>query len=343
MRVARASGTCSGRPPDSANYPAELRNRGGSYPDGGVDSATQQEPSASRSRINTSTHLRPGRACASRYGAACRARVHLDGVPAAPRLVGACGAMKPPPNADGGDDDGDLTSVGDWLEAHSEELERWLRDGATDELRQRVQRAVLPPTCNSSSATPDHLRFWLAASPLRTGGQQPQNVRPRRTSSELESMDESELFMELIRDVANELDIDVLCHKILKNVSLLTHADRGSLFLARGSPDDRYLVAKLFDVRHDTALEEAVEQAKMKDIRIPFGRGIAGTVAKYKTLVNIKDAYKVSMLGGSSSSRHRLVKRFHFRNRRTLHLRARSPELLAHLRQQPTVSTNLHL
>ena len=65
-------------------------------------------------------------------------------------------------------------------------------------------------------------------------------------------MDDSDLFMELIRDVANELDIDVLCHKILVNVGLLTHADRGSLFLARGPRDARYLVAKLFDVTVDT-------------------------------------------------------------------------------------------
>lgn len=58
--------------------------------------------------------------------------------------------------------------------------------------------------------------------------------------------------MELIRDVANELDIDVLCHKILVNVSLLTHADRGSLFLAKGTMNNRYLVAKLFDVTETT-------------------------------------------------------------------------------------------
>jgi hypothetical protein len=68
----------------------------------------------------------------------------------------------------------------------------------------------------------------------------------------LDLLDENELFMELIRDVANELDIDVLCHKILVNVGLLTHADRGSLFLARGPRDARYLVAKLFDVTVDT-------------------------------------------------------------------------------------------
>lgn len=69
---------------------------------------------------------------------------------------------------------------------------------------------------------------------------------------EIQSVDEGDFFMELIRDVATELDIDVLCHKILINVCLLTYADRGSLFLARGPPDKRYLVAKLFDVTIDT-------------------------------------------------------------------------------------------
>ena len=69
----------------------------------------------------------------------------------------------------------------------------------------------------------------------------------------LAELDEGELFMELIKDVANELDIDVLCHKILVNVGLLTHADRGSLFLVKGNnAHSRYLVAKLFDVTQDT-------------------------------------------------------------------------------------------
>ena len=99
--------------------------------------------------------------------------------------------------------------------------------------------------------------------------------------------------MELIKDVANELDINVLCHKILVNVELLTQADRGSLFLAKGPSDDRYLVAKLFDVTQDTELETAVQKAKTEEIKIPFGVGIAGYVAQSKQIINIKDAYKV--------------------------------------------------
>lgn len=111
---------------------------------------------------------------------------------------------------------------------------------------------------------------------------------------ELGRLDESDLFMELIRDVANELDINVLCHKILVNVGLLTHADRGSLFLAKGPLEDRYLVAKLFDVTQETELEEAIQRAKNEELRIPFGVGIAGYVAQTKEIINIKDAYEVS-------------------------------------------------
>lgn len=126
--------------------------------------------------------------------------------------------------------------------------------------------------------------------------------------------------MELIKDVANELDIDVLCHKILVNVGLLTHADRGSLFLVKGNTaQSRYLVAKLFDVTQDTgecndmrlrkisspsvtfifvrvshkALDDAIRLAKAEELMIPFGVGsIAGYVAETKEIVNIKDAYK---------------------------------------------------
>ncbi|XP_044271443.1 cGMP-specific 3',5'-cyclic phosphodiesterase isoform X2 [Tribolium madens] len=180
--------------------------------------------------------------------------------------------MMTPPAADD-----DLVSAGQWLESNATIVEQWLKRHASAEFRRRVQEAAAD--ARRVSVAPDLFQRWLVHPPA---------VRPRR---DLEAMEEDELFMELIRDVANELDIDVLCHKILRNVSLLTRADRGSLFLARGAGDGRYLVAKLFDVRHDTSLEEAVKMAKAEEIRIPFGVGIAGTVAKNKILINITDAY----------------------------------------------------
>lgn len=45
-----------------------------------------------------------------------------------------------------------------------------------------------------------------------------------------------------------------------------------------------------------TALDEAMEKAKSEEIRIPFGVGVAGTVAQTKTLMNIQNAYEVSEL-----------------------------------------------
>lgn len=54
----------------------------------------------------------------------------------------------------------------------------------------------------------------------------------KQNKAKLKELEEKELLMELIRDVASELDINNLCHKILMNVSLLTNSDRGSLFLA---------------------------------------------------------------------------------------------------------------
>ncbi|XP_022096548.1 cGMP-specific 3',5'-cyclic phosphodiesterase-like isoform X3 [Acanthaster planci] len=113
----------------------------------------------------------------------------------------------------------------------------------------------------------------------------------RRNKSALKQLDEKDLFMELIRDIADELDLHTLSHKILMNVSILTNGDRCSLFLARGNRDNRYLVSKLFDVTENSTVEDALHSEE-DEIRIPFGQGIAGHVAQTKETVNIKNAYE---------------------------------------------------
>ena len=70
---------------------------------------------------------------------------------------------------------------------------------------------------------------------------------------DLEMLEQNDRLMDLILDISNELDINILCHKILLNVGHLTKADRCSLFLARGPREKRYLEAKLFDVDIDTS------------------------------------------------------------------------------------------
>ncbi|XP_031641164.1 cGMP-specific 3',5'-cyclic phosphodiesterase [Contarinia nasturtii] len=176
-------------------------------------------------------------------------------------------------------------------------IEKWLRDRASPEIQSKLYEAVndiapkSPKALRTPSVTSDLFQQWLSTSPIQ---KRSSSSRVSLTSRQyLANLDEGELFMELIRDISNELDINVLCHKILVNVCLLTHADRGSLFLAKGTNKNRYLVAKLFDVNQDTVLDEAtVGKASGEEIVIPFGVGIAGTVAQTKTIVNIKNAYE---------------------------------------------------
>ncbi|ESO86557.1 hypothetical protein LOTGIDRAFT_71258, partial [Lottia gigantea] len=116
-------------------------------------------------------------------------------------------------------------------------------------------------------------------------------VSVKKDRSSLVHMSEEDLFMELIRDIASELDVNVLCHKILQNVSILTNSDRGSLFLCRGTKENRYLVSKLFDVTDTSTLEESIHTEE-NEIKVPFGKGIAGRVALTKETINIIDAYQ---------------------------------------------------
>lgn len=139
----------------------------------------------------------------------------------------------------------------------------------------------------------DHYRNSLTASiydNMLSGKKKKSPPKPREALGLLE---ESQLFMELLRDIANELDVTELCHKILINVLMLTQSDRGSLFLVRGStPVDLHLVSKLFDVRQEASVEDSIRDEKDVLI-IPFGKGIAGAVAQTKKPVKLNDVYLV--------------------------------------------------
>lgn len=118
--------------------------------------------------------------------------------------------------------------------------------------------------------------------------------RPNRKSKrELQALDERQMIFELVKDICNDLDIRSLCHKILQNVSILTKADRCSLFLVwgdKGSPN-RCLVSQLFDVSSDSTLQQMKEK---EEIRLPWGKGILGYVAEKGESVNIEDCYRDS-------------------------------------------------
>ena len=122
--------------------------------------------------------------------------------------------------------------------------------------------------------------------------------RQRKSKEELQELkilDEQALLIELVKDIANDLEISSLCHKILQNVSILTDGDRCSLFLVQdyGAHGPKLLVSKVYDVNADSCVEEV--QAK-EEIIIQWGTGIVGYVAEHGETVNIPDAYSVSKL-----------------------------------------------
>ncbi|CAF3985328.1 unnamed protein product [Rotaria magnacalcarata] len=172
-------------------------------------------------------------------------------------------------------------------------VKRWFKDNATDDLlndciRLKEQNAFLIKP--RASVTHEMFKNIIQG-----------HVSNRPTSSTNSqivgymNLNENELFFELIRDISNELNVDVVCHKILTNVSILTNSDRGSLFLARGPKDARFLVSKLFDVTAGSTLEESLHKEDQQII-IPFGKGIAGHVASTKEFINIPDAYEVIII-----------------------------------------------
>lgn len=170
-------------------------------------------------------------------------------------------------------------------------LKRWFKDNApTDLLQECIRIKEQKEYLAKPRASLTHEMFNSIVQ-----GHRPDPDFSSASSQAVDYMNlnDNELFFELIRDIANELNVDVVCHKILTNVSILTNSDRGSLFLARGPKDARYLISKLFDVTAGSTLEQSLHKGEQQ-IMIPFGKGIAGHVASTKEYINIPDAYEVN-------------------------------------------------
>uniref|UniRef100_A0A3Q3JB53 Phosphodiesterase n=1 Tax=Monopterus albus TaxID=43700 RepID=A0A3Q3JB53_MONAL len=68
----------------------------------------------------------------------------------------------------------------------------------------------------------------------------------------LKETNEREFFLELVKDISNDLDLTNLSYKILINVCILVDADRCSLSLVEGPAHKKTLVSKFFDVHSGT-------------------------------------------------------------------------------------------
>ncbi|XP_055083695.1 dual 3',5'-cyclic-AMP and -GMP phosphodiesterase 11A [Periophthalmus magnuspinnatus] len=108
----------------------------------------------------------------------------------------------------------------------------------------------------------------------------------------LKETNEREFFLELVKDISNDLDLTNLSYKILINVCILVDADRCSLFLVEGPPHKRTLVSKFFDVHSGTTVRPSSSTLDSSEVQVAWGKGIIGYVAEHGETVNIPNAYE---------------------------------------------------
>ncbi|KAI6661198.1 hypothetical protein LOD99_10126 [Oopsacas minuta] len=111
----------------------------------------------------------------------------------------------------------------------------------------------------------------------------------------LGSLPDHDLLIELVKDIASDLDLVMLCTKIMRNVSPLMNADRSSLFLVEGTDTSRRLVSKVFDISEgssDLSSDGYHSDSSFPEVTIGWGTGIVGHVAKTGETVSIPDAYQ---------------------------------------------------
>lgn len=103
---------------------------------------------------------------------------------------------------------------------------------------------------------------------------------------------EMNFFMDIVKDISNDLDLKSLSEKIVTNVSVLTDADHASVFVVEGKNNNKpALVSKLFDVHSGTQIMPT--KTPNNFIRVPWGKGIIGYVAEHGEPVNLLHANKV--------------------------------------------------
>ncbi|GFO11448.1 phosphodiesterase [Plakobranchus ocellatus] len=146
-------------------------------------------------------------------------------------------------------------------------------------LKEMRQFRSLPPTAVN-------LLSMLIQSKVRLPRYPSKDIDHKR---DLKDTNEREFFLEIVKDISNELDLKSLTAKIVANVSCMLDADKVSIFLVDGKCTSKpSLVSKLFDLHAGTSIFPSCTG----DIRVPWGQGVIGHVAATGETVNLQDAMK---------------------------------------------------
>ncbi|XP_048340427.1 dual 3',5'-cyclic-AMP and -GMP phosphodiesterase 11A [Sphaerodactylus townsendi] len=152
-----------------------------------------------------------------------------------------------------------------------------------------ARRRALLRKASSLPPTTGHLLSALLESRVRLPRCPPTGLAHKRR---LREHNERQFFLELVKDISNDLDLGALSYKILIFVCLMVDADRGSLFLVDGGGCKKSLVSKVFDVHAGTPLLPCCNSDDSNEVQVPWGKGILGYVAQHGETVNIPDAYQ---------------------------------------------------
>ncbi|NXS17147.1 PDE11 phosphodiesterase, partial [Mystacornis crossleyi] len=162
--------------------------------------------------------------------------------------------------------------------------------GRAQEPLSSVRRRALLRKASSLPPTTAHILSALLESRVSLPQYPPTALDYKRY---LKEHNERQFFLELVKDISNDLDLTSLSYKILIFVCLMVDADRGSLFLVEGtSAGKKTLVSKFFDVHAGTPLLPWGSTEDSNEVQVPWGKGIIGYVAEHGETVNIPDAYQ---------------------------------------------------
>ncbi|ODM99734.1 Dual 3',5'-cyclic-AMP and -GMP phosphodiesterase 11A, partial [Orchesella cincta] len=107
---------------------------------------------------------------------------------------------------------------------------------------------------------------------------------------ELKKMDDRAFFLDVVKDIANDLDLKSLTKKITENIAVLLDAEAASLFLIEGPKGKQALVSKVFDV--PSGANFLPSHSEENEVEVPWGKGILGWVAETGETVNLDVAYE---------------------------------------------------
>ncbi|XP_055080696.1 rod cGMP-specific 3',5'-cyclic phosphodiesterase subunit alpha isoform X2 [Periophthalmus magnuspinnatus] len=104
----------------------------------------------------------------------------------------------------------------------------------------------------------------------------------------LSRVEESEIMMDLVRDIHDNLQMEKSVFNLMKHLSFMLRADRMSLFMYRQRNGVAELATRLFNVHKDALYDDCLV-APDSEIVYPLDMGIVGHVATTKKMVNITD------------------------------------------------------